>query len=107
MSESLIVTLGLKDAGVNKQITAINKELRFLDKEFKIVNKYLIENCFLRNILRKHHYIVKAFRNILRKINRNKRINTIKPSHINACSFRNYLRKVYGSNFLYEHDSYN
>lgn len=39
MSESLIVTLGLKDAGVNKQITAINKELRFLDKEFKIVNK--------------------------------------------------------------------
>lgn len=39
MSESLIVTLGLKDAGVNKQITAINKELRFLDKEFKTVNK--------------------------------------------------------------------
>lgn len=32
MSESLIVTLGLKDAGVNKQITAINKE-------FKTVNK--------------------------------------------------------------------
>ena len=39
MSESLIVTLGLKDAGVNKQITAINKELRFLDKEFKTANK--------------------------------------------------------------------
>ena len=39
MSESLIVTLGLKDAGVNKQITAINKELRFLDKEFKTVNR--------------------------------------------------------------------
>ena len=39
MSESLIVTLGLKDAGVTKQITAINKELRFLDKEFKTVNK--------------------------------------------------------------------
>ena len=69
MSESLIVTLGLKDAGVNKQITAINKELRFLDKEFKTVNKYLIKNYFLRNILRKHHYIVKTFRNILRKIN--------------------------------------
>ena len=92
MSESLIVTLGLKDSGVNKQITAINKELRFLDKEFKTVNKYLIENYFLRNILR--------------KINRNKRINTIKPSHTNACSFRNYLRKVYGLNFLYEQGSY-
>lgn len=39
MSESLIVTLGLKDAGVNKQITAINKELRFLDREFKTANK--------------------------------------------------------------------
>lgn len=39
MAESLIVTLGLKDAGVNKQITAINKELRFLDKEFKTANK--------------------------------------------------------------------
>ena len=39
MSESLIITLGLKDAGVNKQITAINKELRFLDKEFKTANK--------------------------------------------------------------------
>ncbi|PPV16577.1 phage tail tape measure protein [Clostridium butyricum] len=39
MSESLIVTLGLKDAGVNKQITAINKELRFLDKELKTANK--------------------------------------------------------------------
>ncbi|KAI3350152.1 phage tail tape measure protein [Clostridium botulinum] len=39
MSENLIVTLGLKDAGVNKQISAINKELRYLDKEFKTTNK--------------------------------------------------------------------
>lgn len=39
MSENLIVTLGLKDAGVNKQISAINKELRYLDKEFKTTGK--------------------------------------------------------------------
>ena len=77
---------------IRMQITAINKELRFLDKEFKTVNKYLIENYFLRNILR--------------KINRNKRINTIKPSHTNACSFRNYLRKVMGLIFYMNRGSY-
>lgn len=38
-SEDLIVTLGLQDKGVSKQITAINKELRFLDREFKNANK--------------------------------------------------------------------
>lgn len=37
--EDLLVSLGLQDKGVNKQITAINKELRFLDKEFKTTNK--------------------------------------------------------------------
>lgn len=33
--EDLIVSLGLEDKGVAKQITEINKELKYLDKEFK------------------------------------------------------------------------
>lgn len=50
-----------------------------LDKEFKTVNKYIIENHFLRNILRK----------AIRKIQQ----NTFYLSNINSYSFRNLLRK--------------
>ncbi|WWU66504.1 phage tail tape measure protein [Clostridium baratii] len=37
--EQLLVTLGVQDKGLNKQVTALNKELRYLDKEFKTTSK--------------------------------------------------------------------
>lgn len=38
-NEQLLVTLGIKDAGATKQISALNKELRYLEKESKIADK--------------------------------------------------------------------
>lgn len=37
--EQLLVTLGVQDKGLNKQVTELNKELRYLDKEFKTTSK--------------------------------------------------------------------
>ncbi|MFT8349466.1 phage tail tape measure protein [Clostridium saccharoperbutylacetonicum] len=34
-SEQLLITLGIKDSGTTKQISAINREIKALDKEFK------------------------------------------------------------------------
>ena len=39
MAEDLLITLGVQDKGVSKQISALNKELKYLDKEFKATGK--------------------------------------------------------------------